>query len=262
VSTPPIIFLHIFKCGGTSIIDRMRAAVGANALFHVRGREDVVAELSRPTSALRTARVIAGHIPLRVIEEHFPDSPVFTVLRDPIDRMISQYLHFRREGTRQSETSAGMPKGDYNIPENQIFRQRFCAENSFADFVRSDDRRLLPLTQNHMVRRLAGLRGREVLIDDPELLEKAVSTLRHFAFALTTDQIDDRFLPRFAKTYQAQFGASIAKPALKLPKRKKNVAPDRGAAPVEIDPATIQHLIDQNRLDLALYASLRWFART
>jgi len=117
----PVVFLHVMKCGGTSVraalaqgltgarhgpevfeLDgkAVRAAVGAVPGETLRGRVDratrfrdallpYVLSTSAPTLAMGHFRYRDGHAPL-LQQAHF-----VTVLRDPVERLISLYRYRR-----------------------------------------------------------------------------------------------------------------------------------------------------------------------
>ncbi len=102
----PIICLHIPKTAGTSF--RISAE-------HYFGPWNVVKDYGENSPAtseeIKTAfyekkdfellyskvtqkKFFTGHFSLAKYREHFPDSPVVTFFRDPVKRVISEYVHF------------------------------------------------------------------------------------------------------------------------------------------------------------------------
>ncbi len=112
-----ILFLHIPKCGGTSVREAIGASYGwrpgrqsrsarldaqaswqgsrlsGTDLFAFRERL-LLYELCRPH-----LQYIAGHYPLSetVLDEFGDDWDVITVLRDPVDRWLSEYFYNRHK---------------------------------------------------------------------------------------------------------------------------------------------------------------------
>lgn len=113
-----------------------------------------------PPEHVATARVIAGHIPFGAERALGIAAESITVLRHPIERLVSFYFYVRRRG-----------------PEHALFRY---ASGSFADFAASDYYEL----HNDMTRQLS---GRE---PDAEALGVAKHNLVH---ELTAFGTDDRF---------------------------------------------------------------------
>ena len=259
---PPIVFLHLFKCGGTSAIDRIGRIVGKDRLYHARSLDILERDLSISGSAIQNTAVIAGHVPLPAIQRHFPASPIFTIVRDPIDRMISQYFHFRREGQKTALHSGGKKQGERQAPIGRAhaFRCAFCAANDFSAFVTDDDPRLTAYTRNHMARRIAGVPVSEQhQIDDDDLRARAFASLERFAFTLSTDQIDTALAPSF-KSLTARHFANGSISQFSWPaRRKRNVSRNRTTTGLHAAPSSIDALISRNLVDLSLYSAVRWF---
>jgi hypothetical protein len=111
-----LVFLHIPKTGGTSIRNALAATLAdRQALFDYgpraeatspRVRELVYGEAGRAQGAVPAdfrRRVedgrglfVAGHFRARKYWDHFHAGSFATILRDPVDRMISEYNHFVR----------------------------------------------------------------------------------------------------------------------------------------------------------------------
>lgn len=256
-SLPPIVFLHLFKCGGTSVIDRMARIVGHDRLYHAKSAELLQRDIDDARSPLHDAYVVAGHIPMTVIDGSFGDAPIVTVLRDPVDRMISQYFHFRREGLRHATAATNADDG--TIRPGHRYRCAFCAEHGFDRFVASDDDRIRRYTVNYMARRIAGDRARNADKNPSKLLKKAIDNLDRFAMVLTTERIDADFDDHFKALVTAHFGGKIGRSLSWPARRKKNVASNRGGDGLQVDTETLERLIERNRVDLALHAARRWF---
>jgi hypothetical protein len=98
-------FLHLMRTGGTALKGRLRRAVGDDALYPSAQNLKVdvmsVDRLTEQYAAGRNRlRVVAGHFPLCVVELLGDPFSTFTILRDPVERSLSQ---LRDRGMRRLE---------------------------------------------------------------------------------------------------------------------------------------------------------------
>jgi len=102
----PIIYLHIPKTAGTSFRKSAEQYFGPEEVLNDYGEqstntsEDIrsafysandIAKL-RKTGLAR--KFLTGHFTLAKYKEIFPESPVVTFFRNPVDRVVSEYVHF------------------------------------------------------------------------------------------------------------------------------------------------------------------------
>ena len=241
-----IVFLHLFKCGGTTVIERLRSRLGAASVLHVRDVHAFDAELRRDSAGARNHAAVVGHLSLPLLEAHFADWAWITVLRDPVDRMLSQYHHFRREAGGLGEVE-GEADGDH------AFRVRFCAENDLLAFATSEDPRLTVYTRNYMTRKIAGIiRRRRTHLGD-KAQATAIGNLPRFAAVGTTDTLDDTFLPAL----DALMGRRAS--LIDRLRRPANVSAARQGRRPPLDPVALEAILAHNAADVALYAAARWF---
>ncbi len=102
----PIIYLHIPKTAGTSFRLSAEQYFGPNQVLNDYGEkspstsDDIRNSVydGNDIKALRATGLqknfLTGHFSLAKYREIFPDSPVVTFLRNPVDRVISEYIHF------------------------------------------------------------------------------------------------------------------------------------------------------------------------
>ncbi len=244
-----IVFLHLFKCGGTTVIERLRSRLGAGAVLHVKDVHAFDASLRQNPATLSDRKAVVGHLSLPILEAHFADWAWVTVLRDPVDRMLSQYHHFRREAGASGATGEEAD-GDHG------FRVRFCAENDLLAFATSEDPRLTVYTRNYMTRKLAGVvRRRRSQLGD-KARATAIANLPRFAAVGTTDTLDDGFLPAL----DGMMGRR-ANLVDRLRPRANVSAARQGRRP-PLDEAALEAILAHNAADVALYAAARWFDAT
>lgn len=77
---PPLYFLHLDRCGGTSVINWLHRVATNSGQFHLR--------TDTPATCLPGFDIISGHFPLSSII-HLPQRLLITTLRDPVDRELS-----------------------------------------------------------------------------------------------------------------------------------------------------------------------------
>ncbi len=102
----PIIYLHIPKTAGTSFRLSAEQYFGPDQVLNDYGEkspntsDDVRTSVydGNDIKAMRAAGLkknfLTGHFSLAKYREVFPDSPVITFFRNPVDRVISEYIHF------------------------------------------------------------------------------------------------------------------------------------------------------------------------
>lgn len=124
------IFEHIFKTGGTTFnLSYLLGAFPQEEVVIVRGfrdtnREDLERLMALPEGEKRRIKVIAGHNTGR-LRPYYPDARFITIVRDPIGRAISGYLHAKHHP--DAWQCAG-----HLISENQISLAEFIRDDVFA----------------------------------------------------------------------------------------------------------------------------------
>jgi hypothetical protein len=95
-----IVFVHIPKTGGASVKSMFAHACPRGTVIdagnYMRGPERAIARIS--SGRIARGRVAVGHIPYGLFHAHLPgDTRYLTVLRDPVERVLSYYHgHIRR----------------------------------------------------------------------------------------------------------------------------------------------------------------------
>jgi Wzt C-terminal domain/Sulfotransferase family len=88
-----VCFIHVPKTAGTSVLSVMSAHFGAGNVFHVEESRFWTVPIAY---LLRRHPIIAGHFSVRYLSNEVLESVfVFTFLRDPLERLLSQYGYFR-----------------------------------------------------------------------------------------------------------------------------------------------------------------------
>jgi hypothetical protein len=105
--TPRIVFLHIPKTAGQSVHALLVALFGPENISPARLNEHLVRMTVRE---LRRYRVTSGHLDWQALDCIPPPRFVFTVLREPLERIVSFYLFMRREAERLSGAQLALPQ--------------------------------------------------------------------------------------------------------------------------------------------------------
>jgi hypothetical protein len=238
-----LLYLHIPKCGGTTlssiIYDQISSGPGPasgggdgwssaeddiyEGVYYYPGkgpdggffkrRDLIVPDTVKRKLSHPGVRAVVGHFWFGV-HQFVPGSPTYiTVLRDPVDRVLSLYHHLTRPGGRM--------------------------RMSLAEFLDSPPYREV---DNDQTRRISGL---EPALGGctRETLERAKENLRqHFTVAGVTERFDETVL-----LMKRRLGWT--KDVLYYP---KNTNPDRPPADT-IPPATRDAILRWNELDAELY---------
>ncbi|NBB78933.1 MAG: sulfotransferase family 2 domain-containing protein, partial [Verrucomicrobia bacterium] len=94
-----ILFDHIPKCAGQSLNAYLRRHFPGRKIFHMPGSAPAasVAQFRQlPESQRHAFALISGHLAGYLFDEVHPDSCKITVLREPVDRIVSHYYFVKR----------------------------------------------------------------------------------------------------------------------------------------------------------------------
>lgn len=101
-----IVFLHIPKTAGQTIHTALCNAVGPEAVSPIRVHTQVA---DGPSQFPPGYRLYSGHLDWEAIERVPKPRFVFTVLRDPLERLASFYFYIRRQAERISLDELAKP---------------------------------------------------------------------------------------------------------------------------------------------------------
>ena len=218
-----LIFLHIPKTGGTtlhSVIDRQYPK---QAIFHIKGtrvREYTERFKSLPEEERANIWCLKGHMPFG-LHTHLPQpSTYITMLRDPIDRMISHYYFVKK------------------VPSHKLHKEVISRNMSLEDYVASG---IAARLNDGQVKLISGAISQR----DPasiDALEAAKRNLREFfvAFGLM-ERFDESLI---------LFGRLLGWKSIYYVKR--NVTKTRPSKS-EISPQTLKRIESYAKLDMELY---------
>lgn len=185
---PRIVFLHLMKTAGTSMRERLEEIAGKEPVWRV----DVEGRPSHAKPAdLARYRVVMGHMTFTDTRQIPSPRRVFTVLREPRERVVSlfHFLHRHRE-----EVAAKLPTR----------RAQIAREVTLEEFLAKRDPLLRDSVQNVMTRILAGdyqVAGPDSyrragdptkkIISGPQLLTLALTNLFSMDYVAFTDRLEE-----------------------------------------------------------------------
>ncbi|HYC14355.1 MAG TPA: sulfotransferase family 2 domain-containing protein [Stellaceae bacterium] len=234
--TSLIAFVHIPKTAGTTLNSMLARQYSSDDLHEVmmRGMSWIAprrrilprplisfSKLHRLKSALRhprCPRLIHGHFDVSIMRLFPPGARCFTLLRDPVERAISHYYHYRRMTADPAHPLA--------------------MKSTLAEWVSG---RGLVEMDNGQTRRLAGEMDRPCGSVNAEMLERAKSNLAGFAVVGLTERFHESLL-----LLQRAFGWTLDT----LPPR--NVGQNRPRRS-EVSEEALQAIERSNYFDAELY---------
>lgn len=220
-----LIFFHLEKTAGTAISSWLTKALGSGT---------VTPQISSNySSAIKLYGglypIISGHMILAENEELDPRYKHVTILREPIDRVVS-WLFFL--ATSQPESAMDNP-----------------LVISAKNFIQSDGAKVsseIHETFNLYVQRLSGIDANQVLYSKKNSIEKAWNRLQYFDVVGLYEDMGD-FLGRFSSLIQ------VPKPESLDSKNKTAHRPKI----FEISKMLRERIAEHNQLDLDLYEKFK-----
>jgi hypothetical protein len=171
---PLIIFLHNMRTGGSTLRTVIARQYSPDAI-HLEGpRRHSLSEIDHLRHLdFEKVRAVQGHIPFGLHELIPCESTYVTMLRDPVDRVISLYHYV------------------VNLPDSTIHRQSQAHLRNIDEFVSSG---VLMEADNGQTRRLAGM-WPDFGQCTSEMLEKAKHNLAHyFSVVGLSERFDESLL--------------------------------------------------------------------
>jgi Galactose-3-O-sulfotransferase len=169
-----VVFLHIKKTGGVTLDEILYREYPKETTHQIKAplRETVAAFEQLPKEARARIRLLTGHVHYGIHEYLSPPTTYITLLRDPLERVLSFYYSIRRK--------PGHP-----------LHEAVAGRMSLTDFVTSG---LSNQPDNGMVRVLAGRSFQDIPFGatHPKMLEAALEHIAsHFEVVGTTERFDE-----------------------------------------------------------------------
>ena len=105
-SNEKLVFLHVPKTGGQSVRQMLHDAFGEAAICPARSTEELC---TYSMAQLNEYRVHAPHGDWSTLDAVSGPKMVFTVLRDPLDRILSYYFYVADKAEKMSEQDLSLP---------------------------------------------------------------------------------------------------------------------------------------------------------
>lgn len=223
-----LIFVHIPRTAGTTLHTVIDRQFPADTVFNILGgdvRKSITEFKSLPEEERQGIRCLKGHMAFG-LHEYLPRPAVYvTMLRNPVDRVISHYYHV------------------LETPGNILHHEIVSKNMSLRDYV---SRAVTPQLTNGQTRLISGVeRADSITGSDPvsaEIFERALSNLRDRFDILGICERFNESLILFKRHLGWRNTLYV----------RRNVARGRPSLE-EVPRETIEIIEDQNEFDLELY---------
>lgn len=239
---PPVLFVHVMKAGGTTVVRNLRETYSLDQIYPSRaldlhhdadGTLDIEHHLSvpyllgLPPERRRTIRVYIGHFPYVVRQLLDMELRAATLLRDPVERTLSMLYQLRRaqpwEGTG--------PRPEASRPLEALYEDPAV----LGPLILNHQTKVLSMTADDQPRTYLD----EIHVDGARL-ERATAALAEMDVVGTTEEF-----PTFLAATEARFGWKVVKGA------RKNATPEDERQPV--DPSFRRRIARDNEIDIELH---------
>jgi Sulfotransferase family len=230
----PVLFLHIPKTAGTSLLLMCRNTFGDHRVRRIGQVDDNIHETLDHIVEVELSGIscLAGHLPIHLFDNILDRFHPFTVLREPVARVLSLYRFMRT--------------GDVAVPQRLGLRPDF----SLGEFLDWGHPEVYSQVNNGMVRMLCGDPGlvdpgNSLLCDigdHVDTLQRALINLERIDFGLTEE------MPATLALARARWGVPYS-----LGEYRENTT-THGA---DDELALIHRIIVMNTADLVLYHKAR-----
>jgi hypothetical protein len=217
------------KCGGTTVLGYLISQYEIDTVFNIDGKnpsESIDYFRSLPEKERYAFNLIQGHGAHRLLRYADPKIKSATILRDPVDRIISHYYYVLRN------------------PSHHLYTDVTVKGMSLLDYATSN---LSPELCNDYVCRFLQVSAREAEENPDETVLRAFNTLqKDFTVIGTVDNLNSAMhsLARIAlfryEFKDGKLNATVDRPKLN-----------------EIDPETLHAIAEVNHLDVRLYQLVR-----
>lgn len=225
----PILFDHIPKCAGNAVnryLMRFFSPKVTHSLDGVHFEQSVKDFITLPKEKQLSYQFIHGHSANKLIPFTHPNTKILTILRNPIDRVVSHYYYIK--------TYKGHFLNQKLIDEN-ISLKDYCAINLSNDL------------ENHYVMHFSQQSLEEVRKNEASALETA--------FENVLKQYDLIGFQSFLPDFFDAFSEMMHLPKRNISNKRVNTTSKRPKVN-ELDEETLAAIKQHNQLDIQLYDRL------
>lgn len=223
----PLIFTHMHKSGGTTLQAIVKRQYRSGTIYRLNGRrDDADAFCALPAEQRHQINLLAGHMYFGMHEYLRPGATYMTMLRDPVERVISFYFYVRR------------------LKTHYMWRFGFTEDTTLHEFL--EQRRCIEL-DNFQTRNLCRDPGGHLPFGrlNPDMRDEALANLDRYAAIGITEQFDNSL-----RILTHRFGWR------NVSYEKQNVTSDRPRAE-DIEPETLALIRQINEYDMLVYEKAR-----
>ncbi len=165
----PLLFVHVPKTAGSSLYSIFRTSLKPPELLKLHPNGETLTRINAlPKRHASRLKVLYGHVDTQLAKQIVPLRQCVTILRDPVDRLVSYYAFAKH-----------MNSGSHSELARRISITRWI------------DALRLPETDNGMVRRFSGLPEAGFGRCTSQMLERAKANLAQFALIGLTERFDE-----------------------------------------------------------------------
>lgn len=221
-----IFFLHIPKTAGRTLNNYLSQIYDEDSRFISRGLVDLVRFTVRKKEDVKDIKLVSGHFPFGYHKPLFTDYTYITLLREPVNRIISFYYYTKRSPQEKDYLFIN----DNNVDIEEYILSRRTKEND-----------------NGMVRKISGEGTRTAYGKcTGDMLKKAILNIEtHFSVVGLQERFDDtiKLLQRFFNWPN-------------IPYESQNITENR-LDKLSLSRKTINIIKEHNALDMELYEYAR-----
>ncbi len=174
----PLVFLHVPKTAGTSLIELLSRNFAADEVLRVTDTHRALSEIAGDIDVAIAAgkKLICGHFPYAAVAHLGDEVDIVTMLRDPVRRIASLYKFWRSRDPGQSGGSAAE------------FACQLARVLSFEEFVACEHPVIASATQDEMCKAYMGHASQAPEgLDAAERFQWARDSLARMSFGLVDE---------------------------------------------------------------------------